>query len=84
MAAIITTRKKVIIIILDILIWRLGHAFAGRVKRGIGIFLLGFAIMFVTGLLVPFPFSLLVGIAYLVWLIFDLLKIIASINEQTV
>jgi hypothetical protein len=84
MAAIVTTRKKVIAIILDILIWGLGHVFAGRVKRGIGIFVLGLAIVIVASFLIPFPYSLLVGVAYLGWLISDLLRIIGSINKQAV
>jgi threonine/homoserine/homoserine lactone efflux protein len=81
MAAIITTRKKVIAIILDILIWGLGHVSVGRTKRGIGILLLGLAIMIVASSLIHY-LSILVGIAYLAWLISDLLKIVKSINKQ--
>jgi hypothetical protein len=78
----ITRRKKVIAIILTILIWGLGHAYIGRTKRGVGLFFLGLAIVLVGSFLIPFPYSLLIFLAYLAWLIHDLLRIINLQNKQ--
>src|SRR6476661_2982085 len=83
MSTIITIGKKALAIILDIIIWGLGHGVIGKIKRGVGIFLLGFAIMFAASFFIPFPYSLLVGLAYLIWLISDLIKIINSVNKHT-
>src|SRR5215211_2687770 len=77
-----TTRKKIIGIILTILIWGLGHAYIGRIKRGIGLFFLGLAIMLGASFVIPFPFSLLVGLGYVAWLIYDVLRIINLQSEQ--
>jgi TM2 domain-containing membrane protein YozV len=79
-----TMHRKVIAIILTIIIWGLGHAYLGRIKRGIGLFFLGLAIMLGVSFLIPFPFSLLVGLAYLVWLVSDVLRIIRLENNRQV
>jgi TM2 domain-containing membrane protein YozV len=79
----ITRRKKIIAVIMSIVIWGLGHAYIGRVKRGIGIFLLGLAVTFSISFLIPFPFSIPVILIYLVWLIYDLLRIIDATNKQS-
>jgi len=77
-----TTSKKIIAIILTFLIWGLGHAYIGRIKRGIGLFFLGLAIMLGASFVILFPFSLLVGLGYVAWLIYDVLRIINLQNEQ--
>jgi TM2 domain-containing membrane protein YozV len=77
------TRRKVIAIILTIVIWGLGHAYVGRIKRGVGLFFLGLAIMIVASFLIPFPFSLVVALIYIVWLIYDVLKIIDLEKSKT-
>jgi TM2 domain-containing membrane protein YozV len=77
-----TTSKKIIAIILTILIWGLGHVYIRRIKRGIGLFFLGLAIMLGASFVIPFPFSLLVGLGYVAWLIYDVLRIINLQNEQ--
>ena len=54
MSTIITTGKKAVAIILDIIIWGLGHAVTGKIKRGVGIFLfLGFTIVFAASFFYP-------------------------------
>jgi TM2 domain-containing membrane protein YozV len=78
-----TRRKKVIAVILSIVIWGLGHAYIGRIKRGIGIFLLGLAVTISAAFLIPFPFSILAGLIYLAWLIYDLFRIISATNKQS-
>jgi len=77
-----TTRRKVIAIILTIVIWGVGHAYIGRIKRGICLFFLGLAIMLGVSFLMTFPLPIFVGLAYLGWLIYDVLRIIKLQNEQ--
>jgi hypothetical protein len=54
----------------------------GRIKRGIGIFFLGFTLVWLTSFETPFPFSELVGLGYLAWVIYDILRIINLQNKQ--
>jgi TM2 domain-containing membrane protein YozV len=77
-----TTKRKVIAIILTILIWGLGHAYLGCIKRGVVLFFLGLGIMIVVSFLIPFPFSVIVGLIYLGWLISDVLRIIKLENGR--
>lgn len=77
------TRRKVIAIILTILIWGLGHAYVGRIKRGVGLFFLGAGIMLGASFLILWPYSVLVGLAYLAWLIYDVTRIIKQENKQS-
>ena len=77
-----TTRRKVIAIILTIVIWGVGHAYIGRIKRGICLFFLGLAIMLGVSFIMIFPLPIFVGLAYLGWLIYDVLQIIKLQNEQ--
>ena len=69
-------KRKIIATILTILIWGLGHAYIKRIKRGVGLFFLGLAIMIAVSFVIPFPFSLIVGLGYLIWLIYDVFRII--------
>jgi hypothetical protein len=69
-------KRKNIATILTILIWGLGHAYIKRIKRGVGLFFLGLAIMIAVSFVIPFPFSLVVGLGYVIWLIYDVFRII--------
>jgi hypothetical protein len=68
-------KRKIIATILTIVIWGLGHAYIKRIKRGVAFFL-GLAIMFGVSFVIPFPFSLVVGLGYVIWLIYDVIRII--------
>ena len=72
-------KRKIIATILTIVIWGLGHAYIKRIKRGVGLFFLGLAIMIVVSFVIPFPFSL-VGLGYVIWLIYDVIRIINMQN----
>jgi TM2 domain-containing membrane protein YozV len=80
---VISTSKKILAVILSIVIWGLGHMYIGRIKRGIVILLSGIAIMFLASVLTSSLVSLLVALGYLIWLIYDLSKIIRKINLQS-
>ena len=69
-------KRKIIATTLTILIWGLGHAYIRRIKRGVALFFLGLAIMIAVSFVIPFPFSLVVGLGYVIWLIYDLFQII--------
>ena len=69
-------KRKIIATILTIVIWGLGHAYIKRIKRGVTLFFLGLAIMIAVSFVIPFPFSLVVGLGYVIWLIYDVFRII--------
>ena len=69
-------KTKIIATILTIVIWGLGHVYLRHIKRGVALFFLGFAIMLGASFLIPFPFSLVVAVGYIIWLIYDVFKII--------
>jgi hypothetical protein len=69
-------KRKIIATILTILIWGLGHAYIKRIKRGVALFFLGLAIMIAVSFVILWPFPLLVGLGYLIWLISDVFRII--------
>jgi hypothetical protein len=71
-------KGKIIATILTIVIWGLGHAYIKRIKRGVASFFLGLGIMLGVSFVIPFPFSLLVGLGYVIWLIYDVFRIINS------
>jgi hypothetical protein len=77
------TRKKVFAIILTILIWGLGHAYVHRIKRGVTLFFLGVGILLGASFIIPFPFLMLVGLGYVLWLIYDVLRIIQVQSRET-
>ena len=68
-------KRKIIATILTVVIWGLGHAYIKHIKRGVALFFLGLAIMFGLSFVIPYPFSL-VGLGYVIWLIYDVLRII--------
>jgi hypothetical protein len=51
---------------MTIVIWGLGHAYIKRIKRGLVLFFVGLAIMFGVSFVIPFPFSLVVGLGYVI------------------
>jgi TM2 domain-containing membrane protein YozV len=69
-------KRKIIATILTIVIWGLGHAYIKRIKRGLALFFVSLAIMFGVSFVIPFPFSLVVGLGYVIWLIYDVIRII--------
>jgi hypothetical protein len=68
-------KRKIIATILTIVIWGLGHAYIKRIKRGVGLFFLGLAIMFAVSFVIPWPYMLFVGLGYIIWLIYDVFRI---------
>jgi hypothetical protein len=72
----ISGKRKIIATILTIVIWGLGHAYINRIKGGVALFFLGLAIMIGILFVIPFPFSLVVGLGYVIWLIYDVFRII--------
>lgn len=73
-------RRKIIATILTILIWGLGLVYVRRIKRGVGLFFLGLAIMIAVSFVIPWPFTLFVGLGYVIWLISDVFRIINMEN----
>jgi hypothetical protein len=69
-------KGKIIAIILTIVIWGIGYAYVKHIKRGVALFFLGLAIMIGGSFVIPAPFTLLVGLGYVIWLIYDVLRII--------
>jgi TM2 domain-containing membrane protein YozV len=79
----ISHRKLALAIILDLLIAGLGHIFMRYVKRGIVILISAFGIGIIISLFLPSDFSLLVAIAFWVWLIYDLMQIVKKENKKS-
>jgi hypothetical protein len=69
-------KRKIIAAILSIVIWGLGHVYIKRYKRGLALFFLGLAIIIGGSFVIPFPFPLVIGVGYVMWLIYDVLRII--------
>ena len=57
--------------ILALVLSGLGHIYLGFVKRGIIILIVGILIWIIVSLLIPIPFSWLIGILYWIWQMWD-------------
>lgn len=73
-----------ITILLAVLVSGVGHIYLGIVKRGIIILIVGIAIWIIVPMFVPFPLSWVIGAAYWIWQLVDVIRIYKKmkLNKQ--
>jgi TM2 domain-containing membrane protein YozV len=62
-----------ITILLAVLVSGVGHIYLGSTKRGIIILVVGIAIVIIVPLFIPFPLSWVIGGAYWIWQLIDVI-----------
>jgi TM2 domain-containing membrane protein YozV len=64
-----------ITILLAVLVSGVGHIYLGIVKRGIIILIVSFAIYIIAGMLFPEPYNWIIGGAYWIWQLVDVIRL---------
>lgn len=79
----ISNRKLFLSIFLDMLLAGVGHMYIHRVKRGIVILFSAISIGIIINLIISYPFSLIAALAFWLWQIYDLTRIVKNENKQS-